>query len=198
MATFTLHNSALTAGTLRSDGPFNLGTEFIVNQRIWLLGIRFRHPGSVSQTVQVSVWKAANASGSVGTLQTGPHSITTGTSSGWKNYTLATPVPLFNDYAASLPYLSHFRVIVRATRFVETANYWTTGGGANSYNVGPVTVPNRASALGNMQCSHSTTGSLDWTVIPSSSGQNWWADITFSDVDPRIPKSAAFVMLGGD
>jgi hypothetical protein len=196
MTSYTLFNSATTTASTRTDGPLNIGLEVRTNQTCWLTGVRFRRPDTTSQTVQFQVWQMQNNAGTLGTLKaSGTFSL--GSTSGWKDFTFGTPLKM--EYSATLTYQSYHRLCIRATRWLETTNYFTTGTGGTSRVVGPVTVPNKTDALGDMQCSYSTDSVNFITTAAAPSAQMWWMDMVISDVDPRVPRQrGSLITLGAD
>lgn len=198
-ATYTIFNQSPTSATTRvstTDGisAYNLGTEFVVTTKCWVVGFAFRRPDTVAQTVTGQLFNMGTSDGTAWTTWISATTFSLGTTSGWKTVMLAAPVRL--DYNTTFAYRNRFRVSIRATRFYETNNYWTTGAGSSGFTTPLFTVPNKTNAFNNCQCCHSVTAGAV-PDIPSGSGQNWYSDVLISDVDPRM-KSNAITVFGGD
>src|SRR5687767_5215763 len=92
MTTYDLFNQSLATATTRSDGPYNLGTEFVINQTCWVTGFRFRRPNTTAQTVTAQLWKLTVAASTVWMLHQSSVTFSLGSTTGWKTVMLSTPV----------------------------------------------------------------------------------------------------------
>lgn len=198
--TYSIFNQSLTAPTrVRTDGPFNVGTEFMITQSCWVIGFRYRRPDTTTQATAptAALFNQGNNNGAstVWTQEaSATFSLTTGwTGAGWKTAMLATPQKLIWQPTS---YRNRYRVSTRATRFCESDNYWSTGAGSAGFTSGPLTVPNKANAFLTAQGSYSTAVG-DAPITASATAQNWWSEVLISDVDPRM-RSNPIAAFGGD
>lgn len=194
--TYSIFNQSLVTATTLTTAA-NVGTEFTIDRTCWAVGFTFRRPDNTAQAAPTAkLFNQSNNNGA-STVWSSVASATFGTLSanaGWKTVMLATPVRLAYNATS---YRNRYRVSIRATRYCQTASYWTTGPGSAGLTSGPMTAPSRANAFLNAQSSSGGATIDDAPTTASSSGQNWWADILISDVDPRM-RSNMTTLFGGD
>lgn len=194
--TYSIFNQSLVSATTVTSGPTNVATEFMIDRTCWAVGFVFRRPDTTSQTAPTArLFNQQNNNGaSTIWFSVASGTFTLGTTSGWKTVMLATPVKLAYNLTS---YRNRYRVSTRATRYCQTTNYWTTGPGSAGLTSGPMAAPSRANAFLNCQSSSGGATDTDVPITASSAGQNWWADVLISDVDPRM-NSNMTTLFGGD
>lgn len=193
---YSIFGQAVTATTIRTDGPFQLGTEFIIKQDVWVTGFRFRRPNTVAQTITMWVFNQSDSGGTNWLGRAGGSLVlTAGGATGWRDISTSDGLPVKLTFNAATAYRNRYRVVTRATNFCETGYYWTTGPGSAGFSNAVMDIPNYNNALNNAQSSWATNNN-EVSLNNSTGGPNWWSEIVVSDVDPRM-KSNAITLFGG-
>jgi hypothetical protein len=180
MATYNLFGAAeptsappVATGTVND---FSMSTEFGVTSPCWVTQLRFhRQTTGITGTITGGIYTVATAT--TGALVSGTFVTYTVSGTGWQTATLANPIYLTPG--------QRYRVIneFAGNSYEITSGYFTTGPGATTSTNGPLTLYSHDDALGNVQGGSSVTSVLSYTTN-ASSGDNYWSDLTVTDVNP--------------
>lgn len=183
MTDYSLHvANPVTPLTENDDtNPITVGTEFTADSRCWLTKIRWLRPSN-AQNAHVRVggvyrMTAANA----GVLVAGPFDLPVPELGAWGAFTLPVPLELSPG--------TRYRVAVfhPAGRYRAQARWFDatgTGPNATTQTVGPITIPNNATAT---QSSYTYSAALALPTVKGYQGASYFADAIISDVDPAPP-----------
>lgn len=177
MAEYSIWPATSGPGASSPDTPVTLGTEFVLSQPGWLVGMRFwRADTAITGSVLGRVWQAINSTS--GTAVSGTDSAFTLDGTGWQRANPAAPVPL----AAATKYKA---TCFFPSGYSATASYWASGPGASGITNGVLTAPNKAGSVGgDTQGCFGYGASITYPANGSGSGACYWVDVVISDVDP--------------
>lgn len=172
------------ADVAADDAPYTMGLEFDVDETCWVVGIEF--------------WQASGGSPSAAVREALLFNVTDDTSgvlvdlgdndfevpvAGWNTFTpaIAPQVDPGEVYRAC--------VFHPAGRYSATANYFSSGDGADPIITGPLRVMDADLATGGDQCSfiQNATPQFPTTAFNSTF---YWINVIVTDVDPNTPAGA--------
>lgn len=162
------------------DASYTMGLEFDVDETCWLIAIEFWQGSGnspSSSTRQALLYEVVDESS--GVLIFGPEDFPA-TVEGWNAYE--------PDDAPQIDPGDVFRACVfhPAGRYSATANYFSSGDGADPITVGPVRVMDADLATGGHQCSFTENATPQFPVT-SFNSTFYWINIVLTDVDPNTP-----------
>jgi hypothetical protein len=163
----------LPVDSVRSDGPYSLGTEFRVSASAQCTGLVFDRPSTAITGVTGQLWRANSATSgtAVSPVMTFPLSGT-----GKQRVYFSAPITLTPG--------QRYKVVINYPKsFPECLHYWDTGVGSAGVASGVLSAPRAADALGGAQCSW-LAGGMAYPTRVSSNNPNWGGDVMITSTTP--------------
>lgn len=171
---YALETPPVNAAT--DDAAYTLGMEFDVSQACWLKSIHFWQPSGNSPSSAIRkalLYQVIDASS--GTLLHGPSDFPA-TVSGWNTYNPNFALSVGAKYRACIFHPSG--------RYAATANWFSSGPGGTPLVNGFLRIYDVDLAAGANQDSFIANSTPQYP-INSSNANNYWIDVTVTDVDPN-------------
>jgi hypothetical protein len=185
---------AVTGAADGAASGFSLGMEFVVSGPAWLTGLRFWRVSTndygtpIGRVYSVSTPTTGTA---VPNTDATFASYAAGGTTGWKEATTTAPVRLTVN--------QRYRVAIRFSNYFPATNsYWASGSGSAGRTSGPLFAyaygASTTSTTSTIQGSYIAGTTLSFpNTLASPTGNNYWVDVTVTDVDPTGLSQNQFV-----